>query len=582
MKIDKNNINKNDPAVRKALMDTYHEKCFYSGYPIDYSELEVDHIIPISIDMSLKNNREYLKSVGRDKSFQLNSVYNLVPVKFRINREKSNDLFTPDYAKYLLDRAARNADKVLKNIKKYKQKKSYSRHMEAVRTLTYKDDKKAAELYDFFVDDMEDFVEEGPKYMQFVFFISTPKVRLQGSLPKYSALQGSCILTFRSLKIRNCEIEVSHEEIMSQLFVGMNTQPELKLRGFIDTVYESEDIYSIRIGKVQFSLTLEEVNQLCKVIDFFGKAYLKELRKLEGKLGTYLFEESKNRKNSYRLLKIKRTLWGEMIDFACAHDYDNGNSEWHMFQDNGKLIHVNTKFDNQKYDSGTHVKLYPEQEDSLNLRHPDEDVWVIWEPPHSVEFESILNNVNKRQLWDLVITYHWLKKEFIPEVLRYFKKAGSNNQIVSDGKKARYQKMEQIDNQDELLEFVKDIQETFYSYNQKVFLTKEIICNLYEAISLCLNRIPMKDYSKIKKNLKIEIADSLEQIIQQIDKRKQEIQNTALENLAISNLISCLIIPLRTTTISYLKGHEIKEIIGYLSSLYREKQLIDYIMKYKK
>ncbi|EOQ22261.1 hypothetical protein KQ1_05838 [Bacillus cereus BAG3O-1] len=580
MEININKINKNDPAIRKALMETYKNKCFYTGYPIDYTELEVDHIIPASVDKNSKEIQEYLKDVGKDLSFELNSVYNLVPAKYRINREKSNDLFNIDYARYVLDRAARHADDVIENIKKQRQKTKYSKHLEALRTDVYKDDKKAAEYYDFFVDDMEDFEESPPVRSQRSFFVSSKKVRLKGSLPKYPELKGNCTLTFRSLKIRNAIITLTHEEIMSQLFVGLNTLPEHQLRGFIDTPIESDGIYGLKIGKTEFSLTYDEVKELCAVVDDFGEVYLNELRILENTLGVYLFEESNHRINGYKLIKIKRDLWRELIDFACINDYDNGESKWHIFQANGLHIHVNSKNKNSRYDSGTHVKLFAEQEYAkVDLKIPDEDVWIVWEPPFSTEFENTLENVNERQLWDLNITYNWLIKEFIPEVLKHIGSKKSDFYYKS-GKKVNFPRIEQIRSMDNLLMMVEDLQQTFYGYEGNLFFTKKIIKDLYSSIAICLARTSLGDYTPIKFNLSIKNAENVEEIVQHIEQISMTIEDEIYRSRTLSNLISCLVIPLRNGN-SHLNDYDIQKIIKLLRDLFKEKQLLDYIMKYK-
>lgn len=62
-------------------------KCPYCGYLLDESEFTVDHIIPQSFCNA------YLKNTDVKDSY-----YNRVKICFSCNRNKSNDIYIPDYS----------------------------------------------------------------------------------------------------------------------------------------------------------------------------------------------------------------------------------------------------------------------------------------------------------------------------------------------------------------------------------------------------------------------------------------------------------------------------------------------------
>lgn len=107
-----------DALLRIAIFEAYGKKCFYTGIPLDYQDMEIDHIIP----ESLADKIDEIKSdYGLDKDFNINGCENLVPTRHDINNRKSNTLFDKATTLYYISLAKSHKDKIL-NLYKNKQK----------------------------------------------------------------------------------------------------------------------------------------------------------------------------------------------------------------------------------------------------------------------------------------------------------------------------------------------------------------------------------------------------------------------------------------------------------------------------
>jgi 5-methylcytosine-specific restriction endonuclease McrA len=58
-----NKINKNDQFVRRAIWEIYNHRCCYTHRPLEYMDMEINHIIP----ESYKNKNSELKRIIKSK-----------------------------------------------------------------------------------------------------------------------------------------------------------------------------------------------------------------------------------------------------------------------------------------------------------------------------------------------------------------------------------------------------------------------------------------------------------------------------------------------------------------------------------
>ncbi len=109
----------NDKALRRALFAVYDEICPYCGNPMNYREMQVDHILPRKYQPipALKPYADWLKTCGFDLE-KPDYIENYFPAHGHCNRDKSNRIneFTLPYWHLI---AAHRAKKVIEQMKRY-------------------------------------------------------------------------------------------------------------------------------------------------------------------------------------------------------------------------------------------------------------------------------------------------------------------------------------------------------------------------------------------------------------------------------------------------------------------------------
>lgn len=590
----------NDIAFRSAILKAYNEKCVYSGEPLDFENLTIDHIIPQSLMKDKNNFESYLDMLGIDvANFEIDSIYNLVPAKFRLNRQKGNTLLDRTFALTLLELAKMKAPKIISEINNFKQRKNISKSIEEVRSyVLLSDDFKKEQVFDFVTEDKNVFKNEliidGKSFKQ-----STDRIKLEAFLPSYPEREGSCLITFRSLKIRECMITLNHKQIMKELFQGLYTDPKHKLRYFIvGNDISNKDFYFIQLGNNRFPVTISELNQLCKLVDSFSEYYLNAYQEIEKKVGTFFFNKSPF-SSKYRLMKISRKLWNHMIDFVNKYDYENGDTPWHIFDKNRFYIKIYSKRETNRFDEGYHAFLEPEQDENfiMQLKEPDNYLWIVWEPHMSMDYSNSLDSFNERKIWDALTVYDWLSTEFIPWIvyINYSKtkktfmnmkttdkqyddfiKDFNIESFVRSGKIGSNFELERIQNHQQLLKVVDDLQMFFNGYSDSIIFKNDHFKNLFEALALIIKRSDEIDYKYINSKIGFTTGETKDQIYFEIKSYIPKIEYSIKSGFFIDNILRCFVVILRDYT-SYLNKSEIKMIVNYLEPFINRKSLIETI-----
>lgn len=87
---------------RLALWRAFGERCAYSGEPLLYKDLQIDHILPESLLDSPDELQRLMENYGLDPEFEINSYYNWLPVHGRFNRQKGSLVFEEPAARFFL------------------------------------------------------------------------------------------------------------------------------------------------------------------------------------------------------------------------------------------------------------------------------------------------------------------------------------------------------------------------------------------------------------------------------------------------------------------------------------------------
>ncbi len=80
-------------VFRTALWNTYKHRCFYCNQPLDWDELQIDHLVPEWMQEDTKKLAALVIDLGLKADFKVNEAYNLVPAHSKCNLKKSGYVF---------------------------------------------------------------------------------------------------------------------------------------------------------------------------------------------------------------------------------------------------------------------------------------------------------------------------------------------------------------------------------------------------------------------------------------------------------------------------------------------------------
>jgi hypothetical protein len=584
-------VNKNDLAVRMALLKCYQGKCALTDEPI-LDDLDIDHIIPASLAKKPVKFQTYLSSLGLAETFEIDSILNLIPVKRNRNRQKSDKLPSQAWARFLLERAANLAPTVIEEIRRFKRLITVGQAKEVIREHLQQSGVDSAvyveDLYNSLLNQDVPFPEERDLWDEdglAYYFVSKASVRLEARLPTLKRPSGSCRIEFRSLRVRNTVVTLDHAHIVHRLFDGLYTAPEHTLRGFMAQPPRG-DSCQVVLGHTRLPLKSDELRELCDIIDDFGAEYVRALQEIDDLLAAHKFSRSKEYSRGYRLVRVSRILWERMVDFACKHDAGAGRTPWHMFDRNRYSIKAFNSTRTDKYDDDYHMFFHPEP---VSDDYPwSDEVWVVAEVLTPLGAGPV--TIDPRRYWDVMTGYSWLTREFIPEVVAYYglKSTGDSalrkpiwtriaaglevgprkkrHLFYEDGQQPVCPLPTAARSLDLLLEYVEYLQYSFHRAGS-VYLTTDEVQDLYAAVALCLQRTGELDYPYIRGKLpfKVEgLAD--EAIVDMVLWHAKRDEGAVFSRLAVDCTLRCLVVALRDGQ-PHLNSSEMQQIARWLSPL---------------
>lgn len=575
--------NPDDPAVRYAIYKAYGEKCFYLDRPLDKNFYTLDHIIPEKYKKQPEALAQYLGKLGYIEPFHVDSLENLVPAERLFNtRVKRDDLLPPVVAWPYLKRAESKIPFILKEIDKFNKKKDEEKAL--LELLAHANENSNREQYAKQVFDLiteEDSYFGGGKQVirygedAFIYKNATPNVHIYSLMPTLKQIDGTCLITFKSLKIRDCMITFSHNQIINILFQGLHTNISLGMRRFIVGI--QNEMVCLQFPNNRFFISIDEVQQLCDLIDDFVLDYINALQRLEVMLGIKIFKKAKYWSKGYRLMKVDHTLWNTLLRFSNEFDYQNGETEWHVFNRNNMFIQVQVQEQRLEKYIGLHLRLVAERCDDnfLDFNQGNSKVWIVWDIGH---FENDPDLIQRNGYWDAVTTFEWLADKFIPYVIAHYnykfvkrnkwnlKKPSFEDYKTSLNKEYLFYPSslelnnDHISGVSDLIQVLKSMQ-SYLSNWDSFFLNNSEIGKIYDSISICLKKIPLKDYSYeyISRELGCRHLKEREDIIMFIDQCKHT--DKKMTNRSIQLLFGCIIEGLEQDFGKYLTRLNLQKIV---------------------
>lgn len=405
--------NKSDHSVRWALYQAYGQRDFYNERePIFYDSLEIDHLIPTELATKPKRLADLITELGLPKGFKVNSIINLVPTKRKHNSTKGKRIFGANNLRFYFEQTTKKAEQIEKNIKNFSQKKDLEKTIRQLLPHGH----ECPDLLKIIDDSLRGAQFSGKEYVSDRSVTkSTSSVYIDGFLPSDESLSGSCLILFNELKIRDSMISFSEPYISDVLFSGIGTSYDSRQRKYVLFPNESGKYY-VQLGNVRLLISPEELNDLCNLIDFYHKFYVQKISSLKDYYGVSKFIMSTRTRGVYRLFKITRMLWAEMLDFALRYDFDSGKTEWNMFYRGDNTIKIVSRSDDERFCSIFHSYILPEPQDYdflPNVLSPDYEVLVCWKPLRLGYKEKF----GFKNTWTADDTYRFLTEQMIPRVI---------------------------------------------------------------------------------------------------------------------------------------------------------------------
>lgn len=576
-------LNLKDQITRRAIWEVYNCKCFYTGAPLEYSDMELDHIIPASYKDKPVELKRIFKHCHLDNTFELNSLYNLVPTSKLNNNRKSDMEFDIAPLMYWLGLIKVKVPAIEKRIEGLKKKQNYDKHLSMLKThVDAEEDEKRreqllVEIVSFISDEKEFFELEEVYQKEYEMLFKKYKrgIGLEAILPKHDNLETECIVYFNSLKARDCMLVLDNKMVLSQLFEGLFTDPRYGTRGFIEyeqTKYKYRDFIDlentkIRMGNNRINLSIEDIYALCDIVDSYAIKYFEYISAIEDTMKSYSFPLS-NRRNNYKLIALSYNEWRTLIDFTIKHDVDAGKSDWHIFDRNYHYIKVYTNKSHPNYDLGYHAFFRAEFSEDMVL-YPElvsKDVCITFEYIEDLDRRG-LERINEKENWNVEIAYNWFVNDLMPKVLgRRATKCKLNKEEdyfeSSVFEKIHYCKNKKITCRKDLYEIISLIQRYFHvNPHKKYRIKKNDFTAIYSSIVICLLKSTDIDLFYMCSKLSISQCYSKEELINSINGLIESIEDTTLNGFGIDYLFRAFLITLESKKIN-LTLEDIEQILN--------------------
>ncbi len=594
-------VNVNDEFVRRAIWEINNHRCFYTGNPLEYSDMELDHIIPSKYRNMPDELKKLIYECGLEEDFEIDSLYNLVPTtKFNNRRKSDKDLQL--HAKLCsLSLVREKVPQVIKRIEQLKNRRNCDEHLAMLKTLVDEQEEKTErekllnEILGFISNENSNFDELEEilnKDKEQIFRKYTKRIGLEAIMPKYNDLETTCVLFFRSVKVSKSILILSNKIILSKLFIGLFTDPKYGCREFIEaqeTNQHNQEILDldntiIHIGNSKLKLLKNDIYELCEAIDAFAIKYIECIEDIENLLKTNEFPLSK-RKNNYKLITITYSEWRQLVEFAFKHDIDKGRSQWHIFDKNANYIKVYTKRKNPNYNCGYHAFFHAEYNEDIVL-YPDmtsKELIVTWEFVEDLDSRGT-NCINERENWNAEIAYNWFVNEFKPKALgneRFTIRKNKIRETITKNNRFKTKfnlKNEKIITFHDLVEMVSQLQMHYHIHpHNKYRVYKVDMEGIYNSIAICLKNSMNADLFYICSKMHLHQCKTVAELSESILELAANIEDTTINGFGIDFLLRGLLASLESEKIN-LSFEDIKSIrnsINYFVEVHDREVIFD-------
>jgi hypothetical protein len=316
--------------------------------------------------------------------------------------------------------------------------------------------------------------------------IVRPKVAVVCDLP-LAFDEGSCLIEFSNVTLHGLTVHLTHQNILGDLMMGLNTDPRWRTRRFIQQM--DDGTFEAQLGQSAIRLSETEVYDLCACIDEMCEEYKNIIVEAENILETWECEQIQVEDiKGFYIVSIQQWLWELMKKFADEFDYGNGDSEWHIFERQNISIRIV-----KRRPLDDHAFVWPKVEINLGSLLPADRVELLYEVPtwHLESIERVhktswKHTVGLHGTWTVNQTKKWIMEKFIPKVCGYYANDYKRHQfdtetIVDIHHRRDYIPFQEIIEPKHLEMYVEEI--STWSMHRHVKLAAELLKPYYKALT---------------------------------------------------------------------------------------------------
>lgn len=248
-------------------------------------------------------------------------------------------------------------------------------------------------------------------------FIKQPWLHLHCFWPHKQFYPGSALVSFQRDDLKGASITFNQKWLLKNLISTHNAPLEHEFRPFINGVlpdsFSEYEKYIVDLGNCRCSLPKEGVVELAYAADKFAAVFLDALVQKEIAWGAYDFPFVEYAGIRVAICTMPKNLWLAILEFSQQHDYDNGNTEWHIFSNSRHSLRLYTKENSERYKRGHHG-IFHISENLEGLIHGD-NVALLWTPPDLVWDTEI----SPQNWWSCEYALSWVRDQLVPVVMEW-------------------------------------------------------------------------------------------------------------------------------------------------------------------
>lgn len=254
--------------------------------------------------------------------------------------------------------------------------------------------------------------------------LKRPWLDLNFFLPEGKFYPSSAMVILKRDDLTGASISFDQKWLLNN-FIGTPGAPlEHQFRPFINGVvpdlYRAKDKYIIDLKNCRCALSTEGAMDLAYAADRLSAVFMDSLKKKELVWGATDFPFANVGDIRVVICTMPKWLWEEILKFSQQHDYESGDTDWHIFHAALGCLIPYSKESNAKYKRGHHGIFYvSEKLDGLTY---GDNVALLWSAPDAM-FHDI---VSPQGWWSCENAFNWLQKQLIPEVGKWITRRSFN------------------------------------------------------------------------------------------------------------------------------------------------------------